>query len=120
MEKFAPEVFDFNIAGNDYVIEFNREAIKEGDSLGLTRDSTMGYYELTKNILYVGLKKNHPHITPKRAGEILEKALDDGYGLESFGDVLNEFYRCYKVLFIESKGTKEIRSRSSETAQAKI
>lgn len=119
MEKFVPEIFDFNIGGHDYTVEFNREAIKEGDSLGLTRDDSMGYFDLTKNILYVGLKKNHPHITSKRASEILEKALDEGYGLESFGDILNEFYRCYKAVFIESKGAKEIRSRSTDTAAAK-
>lgn len=119
MDKFTPEVFDLTVGGRDYVIEFNREAIKEGDSIGITRDESMGYFDLTKNVLYVGLKKNHPHITPKRAAEILETALDEGYGLESFGDITNEFYRCYKSIFIDSKGTKEIRSRSSDSVPKK-
>lgn len=121
MNTFVPEIFDLSIGGFDYVVEFNREGLKEADSMGVTANDIMGVYDRTRIILYAGLKKNNPFITIRRAGEILDAALDEGYGLDSFGDILEEFSRCYKAVFIESgvKNIKKIISRRSEVTPKK-
>ena len=121
MNNFKPEVFDLSIKGNDYVVEFNREGLKEADRMGATTNEDMGLYDRTCIILYAGLKKNHPFVSMKRAGEILDAALEEGYGLDSFGDMIDEFSRCYKAVFIESgeMKNKKILSRRSGAAGKK-
>lgn len=120
MEKFVPEIFDLSIGGRDYTVEFNRDSLKVADGMGVTANDDMGMYDRTRIILYAGLKKNNPFITLKRAGEILDAALDEGYGLDSFGDVLDEFSRCYKAVFTQSGETKKkIVSRRSDAMPMK-
>lgn len=114
---FTPEIFDFSIGGHDYTVEFNRDGLKEADSMGVTANDEMGIYDRTKIILYAGMKKHNPFITLKRAGEILDTALDEGYGVDSFGDILEEFGRCYKAVFMQSGSEKKkIVSRRSQAA----
>ena len=73
MEKYKPEVFDLEIGGHEYTVEFCREGMKEADTAGVASDNSMGNYDRIKAILYAGLKKHHPFITPKRAGEIMDQ-----------------------------------------------
>lgn len=121
MNTFTPEIFDLSIGGYDYTVEFNREGLKEADGMGVTANDGMGLYDRTRIILYAGLKKNSPFISIKRAGDLLDTALDEGYGLDSFGDILDEFARCYKAVFIQSGGKtgKKLVSRRSEAAAKK-
>ena len=118
MEKYKPEVFDLEIGGYEYTIEFCREGMKEADAAGVASDNSMGNYDRIRTVLYAGLKKHHPFITPKRAGEIMEQALDEGYGLDSFADIVDEFLLAYKATFTESgerKQKKLITRRSEQT-----
>lgn len=120
MNTFKPEIFDLSIGGYDYAIEFNRDSLKEADSMGVTANDGMGMYDRTRIILYAGMKKNNPFITLKRAGEVLDAALDDGYGLDSFGDILDEFSRCYKAVFTQcGEAKRKIASRRSEAIPTK-
>lgn len=116
MEKYTPEVFEFEIGGREYVVEFCREGMKEADAAGVTSNDNMGLYERTRAVLYAGLKKHHPFITVKQAGNILEQALDEGYGLDSFSDIIDEFAACYKATFTESgtSSKKKLVTRRSE------
>lgn len=118
---FTPEIFDLDIGGNTYTIEFNRDGLKEADSMGVTANSDMGLYDRTTVVLYAGMKKNHPFVTVKQARNILDKAFDEGYGLDSFADILDEFGRAYKAVFTESgeKKGKKIVSRRSEATTKK-
>lgn len=118
---FTPEIFDLEIGGYSYAIEFNREGLKEADSMGVTANNEMGLYDRTAIVLYAGMKKNHPFVTIKQARNILDKAFDDGYGLDSFADILDEFGRAYKAVFTESgeKKGKKIVSRRSEAVPTK-
>ena len=118
MSNFVPEIFDLSIGGHDYTVEFNREGLKEADSAGVTASESMGLYDRTRIILFAGLKKHHPGITQKRVGDILDAALDEGYGLDSFADILDEFSRCYRAVFTQSGETKKkIVSRHSDAAK---
>lgn len=115
MEKYKPEVFDLEIGGHEYTIEFCREGMKEADAAGVASNDNMGNYDRTRAVLYAGLKKHHPFITVKRAGEILEQALDEGYGLDSFADIIDEFLLCYKATFTASGDSKKkLIARRSE------
>lgn len=115
MEKYTPEVFEFEIGGREYTVEFCREGMKEADAAGVTANDNMGVYDRTRAVLYAGLKKHHPFITVKQAGNILEQALDEGYGLDSFSDIIDEFVACYKATFTESgEGKKKLITRRSE------
>lgn len=117
MFEYTPEIFDLEVGGNTYTVEFNREALKEADSMGLLVDSHMGVYDRTAVALYAGMKKNNPFITPKQAQRILDKALDEGYSLNSFADILEEFGRAYKAVFMQSEETKKVISRRSAPAK---
>lgn len=119
MEKYKPEVFDLEIGGNEYTIEFCREAMKEADAAGVVSNDNMGNYDRIKAILYTGLKKNHPFITPKKAGGILDQALDEGYGLDSFADIMDEFVLCYKATFSESGDSKKKKLITRRSEQIK-
>lgn len=119
MEKYTPEVFEFEIGGYEYTVEFCREGMREADAAGVASNDSMGNYDRIRTVLYAGLKKHHPFITMKRAGEIVEQALDEGYGLDSFADIVDEFLLCYKATFTESgEGKKKkLISRRSEVAK---
>ena len=107
MTTFKAEVFELTIGGYTHVIEFTRDSLKEADSMGVTSADGMGAYDRTRIVLFAGLKKHNAFITLKRAGEILDAALDEGYGLDSFGDLIDEFTRCYKAVFTESGEKKK-------------
>lgn len=106
MENRTPEIFDFTIDGKDYTVEFTRDAIKEADGLGVTAQD-VGEFRRACIILYAGLKKNHPFITLKRASQILDQALEDGYSLDEFSDMIDEFTTWYKALFSGSGTAKK-------------
>ena len=110
-EKLTSEVFDLSIGGRDYTVEFDREGLKEADSMGVATKDGMGLYDRTAIILYAGLKKNHPFITVKLAVKILDSAIEEGYTLDSFSDIADEFTKWYKALFTESGESKRIISR---------
>lgn len=115
MNSFKPDVITFTIEGRDYTVEFNRESLKNADDAGAASNSDMGIFARTRVILYAGLKKHHPNITLKRAGEIIDAALDEGYGIEGFTDILEEFSRCYAAVFTQSGETKKkLTTRQSE------
>lgn len=105
MAKFASSPMSMTIGGETYTIEFNREAIKLAATMGVTND-TASVFERVKNILYCGLKKHHPFITPKRTEDIIDQAMSEGYGLNSFSEVTDEFGRCYQAVFTESEEVK--------------
>lgn len=116
MEMRTPEIFDFEIDGKSYTAEFTRDAIKEADSLGVT-GADVGEFRRACIILYAGLKKNHPFITLKRASQILDEALEEGYSLDEFSDLIDEFTSWYKALFSGSGTAKQkplLRRRTSE------
>ena len=100
--SFTPEIYEFSIAGYDYVVEFNREALKEADSMGAITDEGMGAFKRTCVILYAGLKKHHPNITYNRVTKIVDAAIDEGYGLDGFSDIVDDFTLCYKAVFTPS------------------
>lgn len=105
--KFKPEIMDFSMGNHDYTVEFTREAVREADSLGAVGNDSMGTLDRVTIALYTGLKKNHPFITVKRAREIVDSAIDEGYSVDAFADVIDEMFRCYKALFFNTEGAKK-------------
>lgn len=105
--KFKPEIMDFSVDGHDYVVEFTRDALREADGLGAFGNDAMGTLDRVTIALYTGLKKNHPFITVKRAKEIIDFAIDEGYSVDAFADVIDEMFRCYKALFFNTEGAKK-------------
>lgn len=101
--SFTPEIFEFSLGGYDYTVEFNREALKDADSMGAVSDNSMGTYKRTAVILFAGLKKHHPNITFTRATKLVDAAIDEGFGLDGFSDIIDEFTRCYMAVFTPSK-----------------
>ena len=64
MQNLDSEVFDLNIGGRDYTVEFNRDTIREADSLGVISNDNMGIFDRTALVLYAGLKMHHQGMTP--------------------------------------------------------
>ena len=120
-EKITSEVFDLAVGGRDYTVEFDREGMKEADSMGVATKDGMGLYDRTVVILYAGLKKHHPFTTVKLAKKILDTATEEeGYTLDDFSDIADEFTKWYKALFTESgESKKKIVSRRAETSLKK-
>jgi len=120
-EKITSEVFDLTIGGRDYTVEFDREGMKEADSMGVATKEGMGLYDRTVVILYAGLKKNHPFTTVKLAKKILDTATEeDGYTLDDFSEIADEFTKWYKALFTEpGESKKKIVSRREAIAPKK-
>lgn len=116
---FKPEIMDFSVDGHDYTVEFTREALREADSLGAFANDAMGTLDRVTIALYAGLKKNHPFISVKRAREIVDAAVDEGYSVDAFADVIDEMLRCYKALFFNTEGAKKnlLVHRSAAKAQ---
>jgi hypothetical protein len=120
-DKITSEVFDLTIGDRDYTIEFDREGMKEADSMGVATKDGMGLYDRTVVILYAGLKMHHPFTTVKLAKKILDTATEeDGYTLDDFSDIADEFTKWYKVLFTESgESKKKIVSRREANSPKK-
>lgn len=109
--NFEPEIFDIDAGGRTYTIEFDREALKEADGLGIFNDGKGILSERPTIILYAGLKMHKPDITINLAKKIWETMIDDGYSVKDFNDTIgDEFTRCFKHFFPEN-GTKKIVSR---------
>lgn len=106
-KDFKPEIIDFTVGDRDYTVEFTREALREADGLGVFSNDSMGTLDRVTIALYVGLKKNHPFITMRRAREILDTAVDEGYSLDAFADVVDEMTRCYKAVFFNTDDSKK-------------
>lgn len=118
--NLEPEIFDLTIGGRDYTVEFDREGLKEADSMGVATKDGMGLYDRTALILYAGLKKHHPFVTIKMAAKILDSAIDEGYTLDDFSEIADEFTKWYKALFIVSgEKKKKIISRRVAGVQKK-
>lgn len=114
MNIIKPEIFDVEIGGREYTIEFNRNAIKTADQMGvLQMESQLKQLEI---ILFVGLQKHKPDITPSLAKKILNTAIGEGdevgeYAISDFAPITDEFIRWVKAVF-GGEGQKKIVSRS--------
>lgn len=106
MDSFKAEILDFTIGGRDYTVEFNRDALKEADRMGAASEN-IGTTDRVAIILYAGLKKHHQFITPKKVAALIDTALDEGYKLDDFADIVDEFNRCYKATFFSSGEEKK-------------
>lgn len=118
-KNLEPEIFEFQIGGRDYTVEFTREAIKEADHLGALSDDKMGLYDRTAIILWAGLRKHNEFITysqVSRKGGLLDQAIADGYDLNSFSDIVDEFTRWVQASFTD-RGGKKIPSRRKTVAE---
>ena len=104
---FEAKILTMDMNGRSYKIEFDRDAVKAVDMSGSLREGA-GTIELTAAVLHAGLKK-HNEISRKRVMELIDTALDEGYGLDAFSDVLEEFTRCYKALFTPSGSGKKMK-----------
>lgn len=100
------EIFDITLGNHNYTIEFDRSAIKTADNMNVSSND-IGELQRITIILYVGLMKHHDFITLKKVSKILDEALDEGYSLDSFAEIVDEFTANYKMLFSESAGTKK-------------
>lgn len=121
-KNLQPEVFEFSIGGRDYTVEFTHEAIKEADSMGVVSNDKMGLYDRTALILYVGLKKHNPFLTysqVSRKGGLLDQALDDGYDLGSFSDIVDEFTKWCQASFTDHGGKKIVSRRKAAAEKTK-
>lgn len=113
---FNSQVFDVPYGTGSYVIEFCREGLREADSLGVLNDS-IGILDKLSIILYAGLKKNHPFMTPSKAKKILDDLLEEeDYDVSSFDEIIEEFNRCYKECFFgQAKKAKKFTARGKTT-----
>lgn len=113
MDKFIPEIFDIDVDGRNYTIEFNREGLKEADEMGVFSGTKGVTHEQPSIILYAGLKMHKPDVTPNLARKVWEAMLEEGYTLKDFNETIgDEFFRCFKAFFTESgSGKKKITAR---------
>jgi len=122
MQNTESEVFDLNIGGRDYTVEFNRDAIREADGLGVLSNDNMGIFDRTALVLYAGLKMHHPAITPSKVSRkdgLLEQALNEGYELDSFVNIMDEFSKQVNASFGGHNGKKIVSRRQTATKTAK-
>jgi hypothetical protein len=111
MANFEPNIYDIDVGGRTCTIEFDREALKEADGMGVFNDNKGILYERPEIILYAGLKMHKSDITINLARKIWEQMLDDGYTVKDFNDTIgDEFSRCFKHFFPEN-GKKKILPR---------
>lgn len=114
MNVIKPEIFDLEIGGREYTIEFTRSAIKTADQMGvLQMESQLKQLEV---ILFVGLQKHKPDITPSLAKKILYTAIGEGeefgeYAISDFAPITDEFVRWVRAVF-GGEGQKKIVPRS--------
>lgn len=114
MNIIKPEIFDVEIGGREYTIEFTRSAIKAADQMGVMQmESQLKQLEI---IMFVGLQKHKPDITPNLAKKILYTAIGEGeeageYAVSDFAPITDEFIRWVKAVF-GGEGQKKIVSRS--------
>lgn len=122
MQNTESEIFDLNIGGRDYTVEFNRDAIREADGLGVLSNDNMGVFDRTACVLYAGLKMHHPMITPSkvsRKGGLLDQALSEGYDFNSFVPIMDEFAQQVNTSFTGRNGKKIVSRRQAATKTAK-
>lgn len=122
MQNLDSEVFDLNIGGRDYTVEFNRDTIREADSLGVISNDNMGIFDRTALVLYAGLKMHHPGMTPSKVSRkdgLLEQALSDGYEFDSFVPIMDELTRLFNLIFGGHNGKKIVSRRQAATKTAK-
>jgi hypothetical protein len=112
---FKPEIFDIEIGGREYTIEFTRSAVKVADQMGvMNAESNLAQLEI---VFYVGLMKHKPDITPNLAKRILYTAIGEGeeegeYCLADFAPVLDEFGRWVRLVFLgNGEKSKKIAAR---------
>lgn len=111
MNSFEPGIYDIDVGGRTYTIEFDREALKEADGMGVFNDNKGILYERPTIILYAGLKMHKPDITINLARKVWESMLDEGYTVKDFNETIgDEFTRCFKTFFPEN-GKKKIQPR---------
>lgn len=113
MENFTPEIFDIEVDGRGYTIEFNREGLKEADEMGVFSGTKGVTHEQPSIILYAGLKMHKPDVTLNLARKVWESMLEEGYSLKDFNETIaDEFFRCFRAFFTESgSGKKKIVAR---------
>lgn len=104
MEK-QTNIYTLTIGGRDYKAELTREALKTGDSLGVLTD--IGDMRRISLILYVSLMKHHPFMTLKKAEQLVDTALDEGYCLGDFSVLVDEYTAWYKAVFTRSEKQKK-------------
>lgn len=122
MQNTESEIFDLNIGGRDYTVEFNRDSIREADSLGAASNDKMGIFDRTALVLYAGLKMHHPATTLSKVSRkdgLLEQALDGEYDFESFVPIMDEFNRQFNASFTGHNGKKIVSRRQVATKAAK-
>lgn len=119
MSSFQPNIYDIDVDGRTYAIEFDREALKEADAMGVFNDNIGILYQRPEIILYAGLKMHKPDITINLARKIWESMLEEGYSVKDFNDTIgDEFSRCFKAFFPEN-GKKKIQPRKLQAVSSK-
>lgn len=75
--------FDVLVDGKTYKMFFDRASIRQFEEIGgkLT-DMREKMYSTADKLMYVGMRKFHPQISPAEAFEISDKAIAE-YGIES-------------------------------------
>lgn len=110
---FKAEILDIQLGGKVREIEFDRESLKLADSMGVF-GSDMGMFDRVVSVLYCGLRKHDPTISKGLIIKMVDQALNDGYGLDAFSDVIDECTRCYIGNFTQSGDKPPLVSRRSE------
>lgn len=113
-DKNISQIFNLEIGGKEYTIEFTRESLKKADQIGVM-SSNIGVLESITKVFYVGLLKHHEGITLKATNKIFDTMLDEGeYSLEDFNDtVVEEFTKLTSLVFTR-KGKKKITSINNQ------
>jgi len=93
-------VFNMEIGGKEYTIEFTRAALKQAEKMGSLNDGS-GIFDKLEIILFAGLQKHHGRDfrSVAKVDALLDTALDDGYSLESFSDIVEEYAALFEANF---------------------
>jgi hypothetical protein len=119
MGNFEAQVFDIEVGGRPYVVEFCREGIKAADDLGVFNNDASILTKRPALMLYAGLKMHKPDITPNLAEKIWSNMQDEGYTVKEFNESIgDEFTRCFNAFFLEG-GKKKILPRNLKVAASK-
>lgn len=107
MAKYESAKFQFtSLDGRDYTVEFDRDSINKCARLTPFADDKTPA-ETASIVLWAGMLKHHEFTTLKRATEIVDAFLDEGYGTEQFADILDEYLAGYKATFSASETKKK-------------
>lgn len=112
-------VFELEHNGVEYTAEFDFDALRLADSLGIMSltDKTMAF---VSTVLFCATRKHHPFSTRKKIDEFFDAVVQDPeYGIGAFDDIVEEFTNHF-LQFISNSGKGEKKTKKFTARTVKV